>query len=106
MSDPDPTGPDHDPDARFDDWPVAESEQEYEVVGTTTGGALLYAPDTGTLVDATPDESAGELVPDLDTERSPGEGGLGEAIEEFADEHGFDRLSAFARDHLESDDGN
>ncbi|MFB6138516.1 MAG: hypothetical protein ABEJ42_09320 [Halobacteriaceae archaeon] len=98
--------PDRTP-ADYTDWPIRNMKPEqYEWVGvpeTSDGKLMVWETETKRLIEVEPDRTDQVLdrVPDSGTELVEGEG-LGERLESLADEHGWDWLSAFAREHLES----
>jgi hypothetical protein len=97
--------PDRPIDPKYDGWPIeGEEGHSYQYVGTTDDGrTILVDTADGLLADATVDETRQVLSPDLGTERDLTDD-VGEYVEAFADEHGIDRLSAFAREHLDDDE--
>jgi hypothetical protein len=104
----------HDPE--FDSWPVQGREtSDVAYVGTTdradgsedpggVSGAIFYDSGRGTLFTGDVDEETREIVPrpDEEWEIEPQET-VGEAIERLGEETGWESLSTFAEEHLESE---
>lgn len=89
----------------FDEWNVDDDRyRNVSFVGTRGASPVFYAPSSESLFEARADETEKRITPKGDTERSiDAEESIGEAIERFGEEVGWDGLSEWAREHLESE---
>ena len=91
---------------KYEDWPVeGDRHDEARFVGVSQvkgGGAWFYNDDDDALFETDVDQANRRLTPSGD-ERSVSAGeSVGEAVERLGDELGWESLSEFAREHLES----
>lgn len=90
---------------RYEDWPVEDDYQEATYVGHVEGGgAWFYSEADGTLLERAVDRDDRRLLPASDEREVPPDESLGRAVERLGDDLGWESLSAFAREHLESDE--
>jgi len=101
MSDPDPAD---DRRYQFDTWPVGREDESYgyQYLGTRNSLPIVYDPDNHSVMEGRIEEARERIFPDRDTEEEiHHEDSLGEYLERVGDEHGWESLSEFAREHLE-----
>lgn len=90
----------------YADWPV-RSDSRYKYIGLlgSSGHPVLYNPDEKALYRAYPEEEARELtVKESPIRRLEPAETLGEALETVGEELGWESLSEFAREYLESEE--
>lgn len=92
----------------YDDYSIGSEEYYAPVlVGTIPGGPapVFYDERSRTVFEAEADHESRELVPVAGSEREldPSET-LADALEEIADETGWESLSDWAEEHLENDE--
>lgn len=89
----------------FDEWGIDDDRyQDVSFVGFRGASPVFWAPSSRSLFEARADETEKRITPKEDTERTfDAEESIGEAIERFGEEVGWDGLSEWAREHLEDD---
>lgn len=89
----------------YDAWTVNSTEFDHaKYVGTVGDEPVFYHADSETVFEADLDETAKEIVPDVDSMREllPEES-LGDYIDEIEDEFGWDSLSPFGESESNTD---
>ncbi|MFB6212151.1 MAG: hypothetical protein ABEI76_11505 [Halobacteriales archaeon] len=89
----------------YGQWTVNSTQfDSVKYLGNYHGGPVFYHEDSATVFEADLDETAEEIIPDMDTAREllPDES-LGEYIKEIEAEIGWDSLSPFGESQTESD---
>ena len=88
----------------FDEWNINDDRyQDASFVGARGASPVFYAPSSRSLFEGTVDEENRRITPREDTQQTlDAEESIGEAIERFGEEVGWDGLSEWAREHLEN----
>ena len=89
----------------FDEWDIDDDRYEgVSFAGMSGASPVFYAPSSRALFEGTVDEENQRITPEEGSERTiDAKESIGEAIERFGEEVGWDGLSEWAREHLESD---
>jgi hypothetical protein len=93
-------------DETYDNFPIeGKSHSDVEWVGTMQGGSgapHLYEEHTNQIYESEVDEDSGTIIPK--NPQSLGDDSLGDYIDRVGQEHGWESLSEFARQHLGADE--